>query len=356
MNAMRELLPNDKSIAHSHSYFTKNVFASTRELYLETIERMTLLFDDEHGVSLDSSSVRFDTNAHFGKSCYHQIRLPRINLPKFNGTPADWLPFKDLFNSLVISNPTLSSVEKLQYLKTCLVSPADHLLKNMAVTDDNFHRAWEALIAFYENKRLLVNAALHSLLSLKRMTKESAVEMERLYTSILQIYRSLENLQRPVDTWDDFLVFLAIQRLDPESVKAWEHHLGAAKEPPTWSQFTDFLVSRLRSLQAFEKSRAGKSLQNQPATAKACYQGKSNQSDSYTGRCCPLCSGKHHTSMSPKYSAKTVPQKKVIISKHKLCFNCLGSHRMANCRSTKRCFKCGLRHHTTIHTGTSSTI
>lgn len=76
----------------------------------------------------------------------------------------------------------------------------------MAVTDHNFFKAWEALIAFYKNKRLLVNSALHSLLALKRMTKESAIELERLYTSIMQIYRSLENLC--VDRWVRGTIFL----------------------------------------------------------------------------------------------------------------------------------------------------
>ncbi|XP_018360741.1 PREDICTED: uncharacterized protein LOC108759682 [Trachymyrmex cornetzi] len=356
MNAIKEMLPEDRLVARSQLYFTNNMFASTRELYLENVERFNLLIDADRGTSFDSSSVRLDANAHFGKPCYHQTRLPRIELPKFNGTSADWLPFKDLFNSLVIANPSLSSVEKLQYLKTCLISPADHLLKNMAVTEGNFQRSWDALIAFYENKRVLVNAALHSLLSLKRMTKESAVEMERLYTSILQIYRSLENLQRPVDSWDDFLVFIATQRLDSESVKAWEHHLGATKEPPTWSQFTEFLISRLRSLQAFEKSRAGKSLQVQPTTAKTHYQGRSSRNDSNKENGCPICSGKHYTSSCPQYSTKTVQQRKLVITKYKLCFNCLGSHRIAECKSTRRCLKCGLRHHTTLHTAASSTI
>jgi len=109
--------------------------------------------------------------------------------------PSDWLTFKDLFNSLVSANPTLSSVEKLQYLKTSLVGSAASLLKNTTLTADNFQKAWESLIIFYENKRLLVNAALHSLFTLKRMTKESSSEMEQLYTNVTQIYRTLDTLQ-----------------------------------------------------------------------------------------------------------------------------------------------------------------
>jgi len=87
-------------------------------------------------------------------------------------------------------------VEKLQYLKTSLVGSASHLLKNTTLTADNFQKAWDVLISFYENKRLLVNVAFSSLFSLKRMTKESASEMEQLYMNIMQIYRTLETLDR----------------------------------------------------------------------------------------------------------------------------------------------------------------
>lgn len=64
--------------------------------------------------------------------------LPRIDLPKFNGTASEWIFFKDLFSSIIIGNTTLSPVEKLQYLKTSLTSTAAHLFKNTALTADNF--------------------------------------------------------------------------------------------------------------------------------------------------------------------------------------------------------------------------
>jgi len=95
----------------------------------------------------------------------------------------------------VVSNSALTSVEKLQYLKTSVVGSA-YLPKNTILTADNFQKAWDSLIAFHENKKLL-EAALHSLFSLKRMS--SAIELEQLYFSIIQIYRSLETLQ-PVAT------------------------------------------------------------------------------------------------------------------------------------------------------------
>lgn len=182
------------------------------------------------------------------------------------------------------------------------------------------------------------------------MAKESSVEMEQLYTSMTQIYRTLETLNRSVQTWDDFLVFIAVQRLDPESVKAWEHHLGSSKKLPTRSQFNDFLMTRLLSLQAFEKSRMGKTVTlSYPNTVKSHFQSQVKDTHSHKPSTCYLCSSNHYITNCPQYNSKSVPQRLDIIKKLKLCYNCLGSHRASVCRITNRCLKCGHKHHTTIH-------
>lgn len=352
--AVTALDEDDKSKILTHDYFINNTFALTHELYIESLEKMISLNEtDRTELSQNAQSVTslsLPPSSSSLPTFFHHARLPRIDIPKFDGSPSDWFSFKDLFRSLVISNPTLSAVEKLQYLKTSLIGSAAHLIKNTSLTADNFEKAWEALIGFYENKRLLINAALHSLLTLKRMTRESASEMETLYTNIMQIYRTLETLQRLVTHWDDFFVFVAVQRLDSDTVKAWKQHVGPSKEPQTWTNFSEFLVSRLLSLQAYEKSRLGKPImQNHQRTVKSHYQGKSANAESGDVISCSICSSNHRTAKCPSYQRKTVQQKRDIIIKHKLCFNCLKPHRSSACRSTHRCIKCTRKHHTSIH-------
>lgn len=352
--SMSKLRLEDKAYLQNHSYFSENLFSITQECYLDAVEKITSILDSENQPTIRTSSTHSESQTSGVPVFFHHARLPRIDIPKFNGSPADWLSFKDLFSSLILANPTLTSVEKLQYLKTSLTGSASLLLKNTTLTADNFQKAWDALIAFYENKRLLVNAALHSLVTLKRMTRESANEMEQLYTSIMQIYRTLETLQRPVETWDDILIFIAVQRLDSESVKAWEHHLGPSKDPPTWKQFSEFLITRLLSLQAFEKSRTGKS--SSQNVVKSHFQGKAKESNSSKVNSCIICSANHYVAKCPQYISKTIQQRLAIITKHQLCYNCLGSHRASACRVTKRCQKCGHKHHTTFHLIESFTI
>jgi len=101
--------------------------------------------------------------------------------------------------------------------------------------------------------------------------------------------------------------------LDSESVKAWEHHLGSSKEPPTWSQFTEFLFTRMHSLQAFEKSRGKLVPQSQQHSIKSHYQGKTKEPNDNNTSSCSICSAKHYTASCPQYTSKTVQQRLAII-------------------------------------------
>ncbi|XP_043485343.1 uncharacterized protein LOC122513135 [Leptopilina heterotoma] len=342
--AVRRLTSRDKEYIFRRSYFSEKLFNATQEAYLEALETIDSMLDrlkkDSRSPSVQSGSQvsSFPSSGHSGP------RLPYLNLPSFDGSPSEWLPFKDLFDSMVLSNLSLSPVRKLHYLKQCLKGTAAYLLKNTTLTNDNFQKAWDSLIAFYENKRLLVNSALYSFITLKRMTKESSVEMENLYTSVTQIHRSLETLGRSVDKQDDFFVFQTVQKLDCDSIKAWELHLGSSQDPPTWKKLVKFLLTRLLTLKAVEKSRnPANSSSSQPARVNLASEDQQNNTQ------CSICSGEHYIAKCPEYTGKTVQDRNELVRKNRLCYNCLGSHRVADCRSTRRCMKCAKKHHTTIH-------
>ncbi|XP_067209400.1 uncharacterized protein [Linepithema humile] len=347
--AITKLKLEEENQIREHIYFSDNLFTTTRKNYITNCGRLQSLLESDQIIGKESTPSQSScTTSSNPIVVSYQARLPRIDIPKFNGTPSDWLSFKDLFQSLVLNHPTLTAVEKLQYLKTSLVGSAARHLKNVSISGDNFEKAWQNLTSFYENKRLLVNAALHAFLNLKKIIKESASELEQLYTNILQVYSSLELLGRPVSACDDFLVFIATQKLDNESIKAWEQYLGNTTDPPTWTQFMGFLITRLRTLQAFEKSKIGKS-DSHSQGLKTHFQGKQkeNKSDNTLG--CNICTGKHQTAMCNEFTSKSRTQKLSLIARYRLCYNCLGSHRIANCPSTRRCRKCGKKHHTSIH-------
>lgn len=64
---------------------------------------------------------------------------------------------------------------------------------------------------------------------------------------------------------------------------------------------------------------------------------------------CTLCKAIHFLAHCSRYQAKTPDQRKEIIITYRRYFNCLGSHSINQCRSIRRCMKCGRNHHTSLH-------
>ncbi|XP_044595862.1 uncharacterized protein LOC123272906 [Cotesia glomerata] len=110
-------------------------------------------------------------------------------------------------------------------------------------------------------------------------------------------------------------------------------------------------MTRILSLQAFEKSNPTKSVNQGKKPVHAHHASAAAQQQ----QTCILCPEKHYITKCPTYQRATEARRVEIIAEHKLCYNCLGHHRAALCKSTKRCIRCGRKHHTTIHEVSSIT-
>ncbi|XP_046487903.1 uncharacterized protein [Neodiprion pinetum] len=175
-------------------------------------------------------------------------RLPRIELPTF-------------------------SVEKLHYLKTSLTDEPSQLIKNIALTAENFPRAWETLVSRYENKRLLTDSHLATLFAIPRVTKKSSSELKSLHSNTCEALGALELLDGPEKLGDHIIVHMTIRKLDPASLEEWEKSVSEKLEPPTFAELKAFLIGRIHTLEAVEQAHA----HNQIATSKPhSSQGRSN--------------------------------------------------------------------------------
>ncbi|XP_029663006.1 uncharacterized protein LOC115235386 [Formica exsecta] len=50
-----------------------------------------------------------------------------------------------------------------------------------------------------------------------------------------------------------------------------------------------------------------------------------------------------------QFKAKPVNERRSFVEAHRLCYNCLGSHPVARCQSTRKCWSCKGRHHSMFH-------
>lgn len=81
--------------------------------------------------------------------------MPVINQSTFNGKFDDWYPFKDQFASIIHKYAFIDDLCKMQYLMSCLKSPAVQIIESMATTGENYTEAWSLFQNRCDNDRLI---------------------------------------------------------------------------------------------------------------------------------------------------------------------------------------------------------
>lgn len=102
-----------------------------------------------------------------------QVKLPRIELPTFNGKYEEWHAFFDLFNSLIHSNRDISDTQKFHYLRSSLKGDAAEIVSSLEICGTNYADAWMRLKERYDNKRLIVQNHIKTIFDLSAIKREN---------------------------------------------------------------------------------------------------------------------------------------------------------------------------------------
>ncbi|CAG7729883.1 unnamed protein product, partial [Allacma fusca] len=176
------------------------------------------------------------------------------------------------------------------------------------------------------------------------ITTESPNALRTLVDTTNECVSSLKILERPVEQWDDILVYLLTQKLDQDSRRQWELSLES-DDPPKFESFMHFLEQRARALVNLETSKSKPSTTNKPTAKSSTSSHVSRNSPS-----CPVCKEEHLLFRCSKYISLSVESRVKVLQNNNLCFNCLRKgHSSTQCTNEKRCAKCQRNHHTTIH-------
>jgi Protein of unknown function (DUF1759). len=261
-----------------------------------------------------------------------EVRLPKLELPTFDGNLDEWLSFRDLFMAAVHDNAGLTGAQKLQYLKASVKGTAALLLQSVSITNDNYEQAWDLLNDRYQNRREIVTSTLKRLVNHPPMRSDSPLELRKLVDNTMECIRSLKVMKVPVEHWDVIISYLIVDKLDRESKQQWELNIKSG-DIPELSELIAFLDKRSRALSNLSASRHRVSAAD-------------NQVTSSDG--CPKCRGNHFLNKCHEFTCYSLEDKKKFVEDNDVCENCLrGGHTTDQCRSTG-CRKCGNRHHTMI--------
>ncbi|XP_037925671.1 uncharacterized protein LOC119660845 [Hermetia illucens] len=328
--------------------------------------------------------------ASFQESVQQRAPLPTIKPPEFSANIIDWPSFKSLFLS-VVEKQGVTEVDKMHYLTTSIQGNAASLIANIPITNEAFNSAWTALQNRYENKRLLISAQLNRLFTLRRMASRTSKELNTVINTVTEVLNSLRALGSPVQHWDQLLVHLITHRLDLQTREDWELTLGSSTKYPALERLTNFLMCRARALETMEgrliqkgkdKTQPGRINTGKQQSPKAShvhvarsshsnsaqfvkfkptsnssissanYQSSCNLSQpdvdnqspkpevkstlSFKSNYCSCCGGNHFVVGCPNFQTLDANQRFHLATSRALCINCLGTHQVKDCRSTRR--------------------
>ncbi|XP_053690788.1 uncharacterized protein LOC128739335 [Sabethes cyaneus] len=310
--------------------------------------------DTRHMNQMLNSSVM--ANSHSATSSFHQ-RLPKIDLPWFNGDFSRWLSFRDTFVSMVHSNADIPTVAKLQYLMQSLEGEARKPFESVDIEADNYASTWDALLKRYHNRRFLKRQLLKRLYDLPAVKQESATRLHSLIDDFQRHVRALAKLGEAVQHWDTPLVNMLSYKLDPSTLRSWEEKTSN-KDDMTHQELAEFLYQRVRVLnsvgpgvqQPVHTKVTGQNWKDSKVKFAANTAAMSNQSPS----CLLSCSDNHYLHNCPVFLAKTVHQRRQLASQKRLCWNCLCfGHQARKCGSKYKFRTCHDKHHTLLQRSSS---
>jgi len=305
--------------------------------YLDLISKLDTIIDEKTPTQATAASCSHSASSH------HKVNLPRMDLPIFHGNYEDWIEFRDLFVASIDSNASLSNGQRLQYLKSSLKGEAAGLIKTLSISDANYDEAWKILTERYDNKREIIHSLLKRLFNQHHLTNESVTGLKQLLDTTKECLGTLAVLARPVEHWDDVIVYFVVERMDPETRKQWAFR-PEETDMPKLSDLYTFMEQRIRALKASIVSDSNEKHVNLPNPRRRATSNFSSFNK------CLLCKGDHFLFKCKTFSTMNISDRYELVKKHNMCYNCLRTdHRINDCKSQSKCRTCQRKHHSLLH-------
>jgi len=109
------------------------------------------------------------------------IKLPKIQLAKFNGDITKFPAFWQSFEHAIHNNEAVSPINKLNYLLSLLEGPAYRAVEGFNLQEENYENVVETLKSRFGKKQQIVNAHMQNLLELQNHPSEGIGQLRKIY-------------------------------------------------------------------------------------------------------------------------------------------------------------------------------
>ena len=121
------------------------------------------------------------------------VKLPKLELKKFDGSIFKWVEFWDAFESAIHSNKQLHDVDKFNYLKAQLKGTASEVISGLELTQENYNIEINLLKERYWKKEIMIKAHFAKLMNLP-MAKYKTTSFRTFYDTMEKHLRCLQSL------------------------------------------------------------------------------------------------------------------------------------------------------------------
>ena len=271
-----------------------------------------------------------------------QVKFLKLSIRKFNGDLTKWVTCWDSFSSSIHTNPTLSSVDKFNYLSSLLDSSAAEAIAGLTLTAANYDEAIATLKRF-GSPQLIVNRHMEALLNTAAVSSHQDVKgLRKLHDSVEAHIRGLRALG---SAYGGMLSSVLVNKLPPEIKLIVSRDIAGG----SWDLNE---VMRLVEQEVDARERASVPTTNAsvrpprqiPIAVPLVANNPKPRDDQAV---CVYCS-RDHTSSSCSTTTDVIARRE-ILCKSGRCYTCLKKHHLSkDCRSKLKCGHCRGRYHITI--------
>ena len=272
-----------------------------------------------------------------------RVKLPKLEVRKFNGKLGEWQEFWDSFESSIRLNDGLSKVDKFSYRRNLLLEPARLAIGGFALTSANYQAAVELLKKRYGQKIAVQRALVNELLNARPVFNQSDTPRLRiLYDFAETKYRALPALKVEERNCSEIVVPMLLEKI-PDSIRLT---ITRGKEYLEWSlgdMLNALLVEvEMREDQCLAPRRVASSDGRKgPPTTSALFAKKGDH------RRCAFCLENHLPEECKKVT--NIDEREKLLFKFGRCFNCIDrGHRARDCQITVKCKSCKGFHNTCL--------
>ncbi|XP_062587115.1 uncharacterized protein LOC134248736 [Saccostrea cucullata] len=142
-------------------------------------------------------------------------RLPKLNLPDFDGDILQWNTFWDSFESTIHRKQTLTPIQKFSYLKAQLQDAAAQTIAGFTLTNANYETAIDLLKERFGQPQKIINAHMRALMELQA-PRNDAISLRNYGDCLESHVRSLECLGQKQEMYGALLIPVIMNKLPAE--------------------------------------------------------------------------------------------------------------------------------------------